>query len=390
AMSPHNAADEEVHAASRRTRTASTESDRTTAISWEERLDQAIKRGWTLVVADLLSEKGPPHYGEFDVLKALKSAVTFNQVAIFRLLLGRESKAGGAEDAADADEVKRIRDRGHCLLFAAEKGSAAFIKELLKEGVDPNFANFYGETALTRAAERGYLDIIRVLIDDERLNVQMGKRFGDTPFILALKSKQPDAAKMLLPSACDSSKTTMSQVKRGLELAIRYEIKGIVLGLLEREDWESFISQSIFTQAAEWGDTCVIGMLQKASATPALLRAALCRSSLSGRVEAMKTLLLRAGSTWEDGFGPSPLYFAALGGHIECVKLLLKAVRFVSRTYCPKAAAKRMGHEVIVNLLEKAADSQRQQGRTGKRKGFGDEVEVSKRRSARVAATRSR
>ncbi|KAK3175411.1 Glycerophosphocholine phosphodiesterase [Lecanicillium sp. MT-2017a] len=385
-MSPHNAADEEVHAASRCTRTASTESDRTTAISWEERLHQAIKRGWMLVVADLLSEKGPPHYGEFDVLKALKSAVTFNQVAIFRLLLGRESKAGGAEDAADADEDKRIRDRGHCLLFAAEKGSAAIIKELLKEGVDPNFADFYGETALTRAAERGYLDIIRVLIDDERLNVQMGKRFGDTPFILALKSKQPDAAKMLLPSTCDSSKTTM----RGLELAIRYEMKGIVLGLLEREDWESFISQSIFTQAAECGDTCVIGMLQKASATPALLRAALCRSSLPGRVEAMKTLLLRAGSTWEDGFGPSPLYYAALGGHIECVKLLLNAkFRFVSRTYCPKAAARSMGHTGIVSLLENDSDPKRQNIGNKKRKWSLVAAQGPRRNSHRAAAVRS-
>ncbi|KAK3173853.1 Glycerophosphocholine phosphodiesterase [Lecanicillium sp. MT-2017a] len=243
-MSPHNAADEEVHAASRRTRTASTESDRTTAISWEERLYQAIKRGWTLEVADLLSEKGPsPHYYAFTGFKALNLAATGNQVAIFRLLLGSEGKSGEIKD--------QIRDRERCMLLAAKKGYATIFKELLETGLDPNLKDPRGRTALTWAAEFGHLAVIRVLLDDERLDAKKEGMFGKTPFIMALESGQPDAAKMLLPSTRDSSKTTMSQVKRGLELAVHYEMKGIVLEILERKDWESFISKSIFIQAAD-------------------------------------------------------------------------------------------------------------------------------------------
>jgi hypothetical protein len=230
-----------------------------------------------------------------------------------------------------------------------------------------------------------------VLLDDERLNANKGSRRDETASILALESHHPAAAKMLLPPIGDSSETSMLQLENGFALTMRYEMKEIVLELLERRHSGKLISKSTFIRAAAWGDSCVIDILRNADMTPAGLREALCMSSLFDRFEAMAALLPRVNSAWDDGFGQSPVYYAALSGHAESVKLLLSAgYTFDSGRYCPKAAAERMRHTTIVALLEKAADSERQHGASGKRmRSFDDKVKASGKKRYRVAAVRS-
>src|SRR5437667_3556826 len=51
--------------------------------------------------------------------------------------------------------VEKDRDYSRLLLDAVRQGDTATVKVLLADGADVN-ANYYGETALTVAAERGY------------------------------------------------------------------------------------------------------------------------------------------------------------------------------------------------------------------------------------------
>jgi ankyrin repeat protein len=51
------------------------------------------------------------------------------------------------------------------LLEAAEKGNLKYVRELLDDGVDVNSRNKYGESALTKSAEQGRLDLAKFLLE---------------------------------------------------------------------------------------------------------------------------------------------------------------------------------------------------------------------------------
>ena len=51
------------------------------------------------------------------------------------------------------------------LWLAARRGDAAAVKALLARGVDVDARFRYGATALSYAADRGHLDVVRVLLD---------------------------------------------------------------------------------------------------------------------------------------------------------------------------------------------------------------------------------
>ena len=50
------------------------------------------------------------------------------------------------------------------LLIAAAEGKRATVFTLLASGADVNETNFYGCTALMQAARKGYLEVVKVLL----------------------------------------------------------------------------------------------------------------------------------------------------------------------------------------------------------------------------------
>ena len=55
-------------------------------------------------------------------------------------------------------------DKTDALMAAARKGDAAAVAKLLDAGVDPNARTEYGATALHYAADKGHVEVVKVLI----------------------------------------------------------------------------------------------------------------------------------------------------------------------------------------------------------------------------------
>ena len=76
------------------------------------------------------------------------------------------------------------------LIDAARNGDIQRVQELLENGADINSIGYDGDTALIRASDKGYVDIVKLLLDygaDPNIQSEEG---GDTALILA--STHPD------------------------------------------------------------------------------------------------------------------------------------------------------------------------------------------------------
>ena len=76
------------------------------------------------------------------------------------------------------------------------------VREALKNGVDVNAENTWGDTALTLAAWNGRTEITRLLID-EGADVNAENSEGDTALHLAAMNRRTDMVKMFLADGAD-------------------------------------------------------------------------------------------------------------------------------------------------------------------------------------------
>ncbi len=87
------------------------------------------------------------------------------------------------------------------LIFACCTGDIGEVKKLLKNGVDINFKDYYGDTALTRASIMGYTEIVKLLLNYEKQKVDiyhknnlthnancLALRFGHTEIVKLLNN----------------------------------------------------------------------------------------------------------------------------------------------------------------------------------------------------------
>ena len=87
---------------------------------------------------------------------------------------------------------------GDALLDAARTGDRARVVALLDSGVDVNAVTRYGVSALGFAAERGHLDIVRLLVE-RGADVNVADSFyGSRPIDFALRGGRLDIALYLL------------------------------------------------------------------------------------------------------------------------------------------------------------------------------------------------
>ena len=83
------------------------------------------------------------------------------------------------------------------LISAAESNDLYAVKNLLKQGVDINKQNSYGDTALIASARYGYVGIVDLLIE-HGADVNRKNDQGDTALIASARSYYPGAVKSLL------------------------------------------------------------------------------------------------------------------------------------------------------------------------------------------------
>lgn len=93
------------------------------------------------------------------------------------------------------------------LLIAAENGDKDTVKELLSQGVDPNYTLSTGFTALFTAVNKKHHELMQLLLDngaDPDIATDGDRR---TPLILAAKIGDPKSVELLLNAQADVNKT---------------------------------------------------------------------------------------------------------------------------------------------------------------------------------------
>ncbi len=88
------------------------------------------------------------------------------------------------------------RDGETALMEAADKGQLEVVKLLIRHGANVNAADEDGETALMMAADDGFTEVVRVLIA-AGANVNARDEDGETALWNAEEERHPDTAEVL-------------------------------------------------------------------------------------------------------------------------------------------------------------------------------------------------
>ncbi|HXI38918.1 MAG TPA: ankyrin repeat domain-containing protein [Bryobacteraceae bacterium] len=110
-----------------------------------------------------------------------------------------------------------LADLGEDLLAAVRKGDAARVKALLAQGADVNAKSPYGATGLFFAADRGNVEIIRILLD-HGANVNVKDTFyGATALSWATQKERWEVIKLLLGkgATAGADDVLMTAVEKG-------------------------------------------------------------------------------------------------------------------------------------------------------------------------------
>ena len=145
------------------------------------------------------------------------------------------------------------------LLEAARAGDRARVVALLDSGVDVNTATRYGVSALGFAAERGHIDIVRLLVE-RGADVNVADVFyGSRPIDFALRSGRLDIALYLLEHGSQGAVSV-------LNAGIRRKDAAAVTAALATKQADAAALASARTLAAEIGDAAIAALVNAAAA----------------------------------------------------------------------------------------------------------------------------
>ncbi len=125
-------------------------------------------------------------------------------------------------------------DSKHPLVLAAVFGDIEKFAELLAEGKDVNDVDGFGNNALHRASYNGRLEIVQMILQNDRQKEDLNRR-GDkglTPLAMAAAAGRYAVCKALLEEGADPNIGDIDN-KTALVLAAKAEWKDIVLLLLK-------------------------------------------------------------------------------------------------------------------------------------------------------------
>ncbi|HEX6213439.1 MAG TPA: ankyrin repeat domain-containing protein, partial [Vicinamibacterales bacterium] len=149
------------------------------------------------------------------------------------------------------------------MLDAARSGDRAKVAALLDAGVGVNTANRYGVSALGFAAERGHVDIVRLLVGRGADVNAVDSFYGSRPVDFALRGGHLNIALYLLEHRAQGAVSV-------LNTAIRRRDAAAVKIALATKQADAAALANATTVAAQSGDATIIAMVKSAAdATPA-------------------------------------------------------------------------------------------------------------------------
>lgn len=108
-----------------------------------------------------------------------------------------------------------LQAAGDKLFEAASAGDVAATKNLLAGGADVNAKGLYDQTPIFFAADRGHLEVVRVLIDaGAKLDVK-DSFYSMTPISRAAMKKRYDVIKLMLEKGSDGASQLLMQAANG-------------------------------------------------------------------------------------------------------------------------------------------------------------------------------
>jgi ankyrin repeat protein len=227
-------------------------------------------------------------------------------------------------------------DGSPALNLAARWGHLEVVKLLLKkEGVEVNTKDNYYQTPLSYAVENRHLEVVKLLLEKEGVEVNPEDIHGQTPLSYAVENGQVEVVKLLLEKEGVEVNSKDRYSRTPLSCAVDSGHLEVVKLLLEKEGVE--------INTKDW-----------TSRTP------LSWAAENGHLEMVKLLLEKEGVeiNTKDWTGCTPLSWAAENGHLEVVKLLLKeGVEINTKDWTggtPLSWAAGNGHLEMVNLLTAA------------------------------------
>ncbi len=159
------------------------------------------------------------------------------------------------------------------MVDAAKRGDTAALRELIRQGADVNQASGDGMTALHWAAQRGDVEMAR-LVTDAGANVRAGTRIGNyTPLHLASRAGSAPVVEALLEAGSEVNAATTNSGATALHLAAESG-NAEVIGLLVDH------GADVQAREAEWGQTPLI--LAAAHNRPEAIRALVQRDADPG------------------------------------------------------------------------------------------------------------
>jgi len=143
---------------------------------------------------------------------------------------------------------------------AARSGDLAAIKQLVADGVDVNAANQYGATALSFAADKGHIEVVRFLLDKGANPNQSDTFYHASPMTWASENEHWEVAALLAAHGAEGADDLFIQVARTGQTKV-------VKQLLESGKLKP-VSLSRALMAAGEAQPEIVALLVKAGAKP--------------------------------------------------------------------------------------------------------------------------
>ncbi len=115
-----------------------------------------------------------------------------------------EDIKAGHEEAAKLEGLVKKEHLSEDLRWAVFKGDLKDVQTLIAAGAEFEYEDFWGMTALMRAAQKGYTDIVKILISAGANIDAKDSSHGSTALLYAIENGHTEVAKLLIAKAKNS------------------------------------------------------------------------------------------------------------------------------------------------------------------------------------------